>query len=109
MPLPLQVLAAALLLLCGAFVLLAAIGLLRFDDFYMRLHAPTLASTLGIGCGLLASVVIGWFTGQVGWNVLLLALFVFVTAPVGVNLMAMAALHLKLPSRAPVPSDQPGD
>jgi len=30
---------------------------------------------------------------------------VFVTAPVSANLMAQAALHLRLASRAPVPDD----
>jgi multicomponent K+:H+ antiporter subunit G len=37
------------------FALVGAIGLLRFPDFYMRLHAPTKATTLGVGGVLLAS------------------------------------------------------
>lgn len=47
----------SLLLLAGSFFMLAgAIGLVRFPDFYMRLHAPTKASTLGVGSILLASM-----------------------------------------------------
>ncbi len=34
-------------------------------------------------------------------------LFLFVTAPVSANLLAKAALHLRVPSKAPVPPDQP--
>jgi multicomponent K+:H+ antiporter subunit G len=36
---------------------------------------------------------------------LLITLFVFVTAPVSANLMAQAALHLKIKSLAPTPKD----
>jgi multicomponent K+:H+ antiporter subunit G len=43
--------------------------------------------------------------GRVGFAELLITLFVFVTAPVSANLMAQAALHLSLPSHAPVPED----
>ncbi|HOK44773.1 MAG TPA: monovalent cation/H(+) antiporter subunit G [Bryobacteraceae bacterium] len=40
---------AAILLLAGsAFVLLASLGLWRFDDFYSRIHAATKATTLGV-------------------------------------------------------------
>ncbi|WP_332825880.1 cation:proton antiporter, partial [Ramlibacter sp.] len=38
---------ALLLVVGGTFSLVGAIGLARFADFYMRLHAPTKASTLG--------------------------------------------------------------
>jgi multicomponent K+:H+ antiporter subunit G len=39
------------------FLLVGSIGLFRLPDFYMRLHRPTKASTLGIGAILLASIV----------------------------------------------------
>jgi multicomponent K+:H+ antiporter subunit G len=32
-----------------------------------------------------------------------------VTAPVSANLLSLAALHLRLPSRAPVPPELPRD
>ena len=40
---------------------------------------------------------------QVGLVELLITLFVFVTAPVSANLMAQAALHLRVTSQAPIP------
>lgn len=96
---------AAIFILVGAFFLLVgAIGLVRLPDFYMRLHAPTKASTLGVGGVLLASIVLSAAQGRPGIPELLITLFVFVTAPVSANLLAQAALHLRLPSRAPLPS-----
>ena len=45
LPLWLQIPLAALLVVGGLFALIGAVGMLRFPDFYMRLHAPTKAST----------------------------------------------------------------
>ncbi len=103
-----QALIAALLVVGGLFTLIGAIGMLRFKDFYMRLHAPTKATTLGVGGVLLASMVIA-LGCEGAWllHELLIALFLFVTAPVSANLLAKAALHLRVPSKAPVPPDQP--
>ncbi|MCR5863822.1 MULTISPECIES: Na+/H+ antiporter subunit G [Aquincola] len=96
---------AALLVVGALFLLVGAIGLVRFRDFYMRLHAPTKASTLGVGGVLLASML--WHAGQGEWFLreLLITLFIFITAPVSAQMMAMAALHLRLASTAPVPQD----
>lgn len=93
-------LAAFLLVVGGVFALVGAIGLLRFPDFFMRLHAPTKATTLGVGGMLLASMLLGWARGVPAVHELLITLFLFVTAPVSANLMAMAALHLQVASRA---------
>ncbi len=98
---------AALLVVGGLFTLIGAIGMLRFKDFYMRLHAPTKATTLGVGGVLLASMVLNWARGSWVLHELLITMFLFVTAPVSANLLAKAALHLRVPSKAPVPPDQP--
>lgn len=91
----------ALLLLVGAFFLLVgALGMLRFRDFFQRLHAPTKASTLGVGGVLIASMLYSAATGRLAIHELLITLFIFITAPVSANLLAKAALHLKLPSKA---------
>lgn len=102
-----QLLIAALLGIGGLFMLVGAIGLLRFGDFYMRLHAPTKATTLGVGGLLLASMVCNALRGEFLPHELLITLFLFVTAPVSANLLAKAALHLRVPSQAPPPPDQP--
>lgn len=108
LPLWLEILLALLLLTGGLFSLVGALGLLRFPDFFMRLHAPTKATTLGVGSLLVASMAASWWRGDVAVHALLITLFLFVTAPVSANLMAQAAMHLRLPSRAgdaPVPED----
>ena len=93
----------ALIAIGALFVLVGSIGLVRLPDFYMRLHAPTKATTLGIGGLLLASMAVGWMNGRAGVHELLVTLLLFVTAPVSANLLAQAALHLGLPSKAPPP------
>lgn len=108
-PLWVELLVAAMLVVGGVFLLVGAIGMTRFPDFFMRLHAPTKATTLGVGGVLLASMLASWTQGLVGVHELLITLFLFITAPVSANLMAQAALHLRVPSRAPPPRDLPLD
>ncbi|WP_348070306.1 Na+/H+ antiporter subunit G [Polaromonas sp.] len=98
-------LAAAMLLVAAFFLLVGAVGLVRLPDFFMRIHAPTKASTLGVGGILLASMMVSAAQGRIGFAELLITLFVFVTAPVSANVMAQAALHLRVPTRALAPED----
>ena len=96
----LEALAALLLLVGAAFMLVGALGMVRFRDFFMRLHAPTKASTLGLGGVLLASLLIQALRGQWSIHEILITFFIFLTAPVSANLMAKAALHLRVESKA---------
>jgi multicomponent K+:H+ antiporter subunit G len=95
-------------LLVGAgFTLIGSIGLARLPDFYMRLHGPTKATTLGVGSTLIASTL--YFTfgrGEPSLHEILVALFLFITAPVSANLMARAALHLRVRSLAEIPAPE---
>ena len=87
-------------LICGAFfMLVGGIGMVRLPDLFMRLHAPTKSSTLGLGSFLIAAMIYSAFQGRFGFPELLLTLFAFITAPVSANLMAQAALHLRLRSK----------
>lgn len=85
-------------LVAGAIVaLIGSIGLARLKDFYMRLHGPTKASTLGVGCILVASLLyFSFLKGGLSVQEALVTLFLFVTAPVSAHMMAKAALHRKL-------------
>jgi multicomponent K+:H+ antiporter subunit G len=82
-------------LIGACFVLVGSIGLMRFPDFFSRLHAPTKATTLGLGAMLTASMLHFGFSGE-GASVheLLIILFLFLSAPVSAHLMAKAAQHL---------------
>ncbi len=89
-----DVLASVLLLVAAFFALVGAIGLVRLPDFFMRLHAPTKATTLGVGGILLASMLLALKDGVV-LHELLITLFLFVTAPISAHLLSQAALRLK--------------
>jgi multicomponent K+:H+ antiporter subunit G len=84
----------ALLLLVGAgLAFIGSLGLVRLQSFYDRMHAPTLATTLGIGCVLLASML--YFSVLQSRPVLhevLIGFFMVVTTPVTLMLLARAAL-----------------
>jgi multicomponent K+:H+ antiporter subunit G len=93
----------------GLFTLLGAVGLVRLPDFYSRLHAPTKASTLGVGGMLVAAMVDSFALGEPSVRELLVTLFVFLAAPVSAALLATAAFHLKLRSVAPLPEHAAAD
>ena len=102
----LELLVSLLLVLAAFFTLVGAIGLVRLPDFFMRLHSPTKASTLGVGGVLLASIVYSLTDGSLPHE-LLITLFVFLTAPVSAHLLSQAAMRLKLRSKAKLPEQSP--
>ena len=95
----LELLLSLLVIAGGAFTFVGSLGLVRFRDFYTRLHGPTKATTLGVGSLLIASAIYFSVTGA-GWSLheVLVTLFLSITAPVSAHLLAKAALHLKLPA-----------
>lgn len=105
MPVTLELLISALILIGAGFTLVGSLGLIRLRDFYSRLHAPTKATTLGVGSLLIASAVFFSYQDEgLSLHEILVTLFLFITAPVGAHLMAKAALHLRLKSIARLPS-----
>lgn len=90
-----EILVSAFVLSGAFFALVGSIGLARLPDFFARLHAPTKATTLGIGSLLIASMLFFSTRGDgLVLHELLITLFLFMTAPVSAHLMAKAALHL---------------
>ena len=102
---------SAALLVGAFFILVGSIGLLRLPDFYARLHAPTKATTLGLGAVLIASLVyFGVMRGAPSLHELLITLFLFMTAPVSAYLLAQAARHTGVPaSTRSKPADEAGN
>jgi multicomponent K+:H+ antiporter subunit G len=85
---------AVLLLLGAALALIGAIGLLRLKTFYERVHAPTLGTTLGIGCVLVASMLFfSLLQSRFILHEMLIALLMVITTPVTLMLLARAALY----------------
>jgi multicomponent K+:H+ antiporter subunit G len=100
---------AICLLSGGLFVLLGSVTLLKLPDFYTRLHGPTKATTLGLGSLVLASLLYFNFQlEQLSLQQLLLALFLFISAPVTAHLLIKVALHHKLPAH-PATKEQSQD
>ena len=90
-----EVMVSIALLVGAFFTLVGSIGLVRFPDFYSRLHAPTKATTLGLGAFLVASLIhFATGPGKVSLHEPLIVLFLFMSAPVSAYLLAKAALHL---------------
>ncbi|MDB5895801.1 MAG: Na+/H+ antiporter subunit [Rhodoferax sp.] len=87
-------LVTALLVLCGSLLaLIGAAGLLRLPTFFQRVHAPTLGSTLGCWCIVLATIV--YFSVQersLSVHAVLIGLFIAITAPVTTVFLMRAAL-----------------
>ena len=105
----LEFIGSALLLIGAAFALIGSIGLVRLPDVFMRLHAPTKATTLGVGGVLVGSIVLlAGETGSLAIKELLITVFLFITAPVSAHLMARAAIRRGCESTCGLPEDPPG-
>lgn len=90
----LDMLIAAMLVMSGLFGLVGSVGLLKLPDTMTRLHAPTKATTLGVGGALIASMLYFAAYGEgVSFHELLITLFLFITAPITANFIAKAQLH----------------
>lgn len=93
MPTYIEYILAFLLVAGGVFAFLGSLGLAKFDDFYMRLHGPTKATTLGLGCILTASSI--FFSVKhpgISLHEVLITSFLFITAPVSAHLLSKTAL-----------------
>lgn len=87
-------LTAALVLAGAALALAGAIGTLRFRSFFERVHAPTLGTSWGTGAIVLASIVCFSVLGsRPVVHEILIGVFVTVTTPVTLMLLARATLY----------------
>ena len=98
MPLIFELIVSFFVVFGAFFMLVGSIGMIRLPDLFMRLYAPTKSSTLGLGSFLIAAMIFGATQGRFGFAELLITLFAFITAPVSANLIAQAAIHLRLRS-----------
>lgn len=99
-PLWVEGLVAALLVLSGCFVLASALGFLWVQDFFQRMHPPALAYTMGSWCVALASIV--YFSALEGRVVLhpwLIIVVLSVTVPVTTVLLARVSLFRRRSAR----------
>jgi multicomponent Na+:H+ antiporter subunit G len=77
-------------------VLLAAVGILRMPDLFTRMQAATKASTLGLGCLLIAAAIhLADFSSMV--RAISIAAFIMLTSPVSNHVIARAAYVSRVP------------
>lgn len=105
-------LAVSFFLVVGAGVtLIGTIGFTRLPTFYERIHAPTLGTSWGTGGIVMASMI--FFTvlsTRLVVHEILIGIFVTVTTPVTLMLLARAALHRDRAEANPeVPAEAPVD
>jgi len=80
----------AILLFSGAlFILVSAIGLIRFDNLFSRMHATTKATSFGILLMVLAEGI--FFNSGVVWlKAVLVIFFIYITAPLASHSIAQS-------------------
>lgn len=85
---------AALLVIAGFFGLVGSVGLLKLPDQMTRLHAPTKATTLGVGGVLIASMLYFYgIEGTISFHELMITLFLFLAAPITAFFIARVQLR----------------
>lgn len=81
---------ASLMTIGALAILIAAIGIVRMPDFYLRLSVTVKAATLGIGL-LLASTAVYFPDSSVITSALAIVFFLFLTAPVAAHMIGRSA------------------
>jgi multicomponent Na+:H+ antiporter subunit G len=87
---------ALLLIAGGLLMLIAALGVLRLPDVYLRMSAATKAATLGVALVLLGAA---WHFGSLALagRALVTVFFVYLTAPVAAYRIGRAAWRTGVP------------
>ena len=87
--------AGACLLGGAAFLVIGAIGLIRFPDFFTRIHATGIIDTMGVALTFAGLVILaGWTLPAV--KLVLILCFMLLTGPTATHALAKAALHGRL-------------
>ena len=73
------------------FMLVGSVGILRLPDFYSRTHAVSMSDALGIFSVIAGLIVYEGFT-QSSLKLLLIALFVALSNPIGAHALSRSAL-----------------
>ena len=107
MTLLVEFLVSLLIIAGGFFAFVGSFGLIKLPEIMQRLHAPTKATTLGVGSVLIASMLYFLIIeGNPSIHELVISLFLFLTAPITANFVAKAHLHATHEPEALPPTGQ---
>lgn len=88
------ILVAILVMLGALFAFVGSLGLLRLKNFYQRVHAPTLGTTLGTFFMLAGSITcFSVLHGRPIFYEVLIGVFLTLTTPITLMLLVRAALY----------------
>lgn len=106
-----ELIISALLVIGAFFMFVGSFGLAKLPDLMRRLHGPTKSTTAGVGSVLIASMMYFLLiAGSLSLHEILIALFLFLTAPVTAHMIAKAHIleDRKLQSELPQPGPEIG-
>ncbi len=86
-----EIIISFFIVLGGVFGLVGSYGMVKLSDTMQRVHAPTKATSLGIGGVLIASMIYFYAAeGRVSIHELMITIFLLLTAPVTANFVSKA-------------------
>ncbi len=98
-----------LCLVIGALcVLVGSLGVLRFPDFFSRVHATGITETVGIGF-IFAGLFVEAGFSLVLVKLLIVLIFVFFTSPTSSHALAKTAIHAGLAPLTQKGGDRPSN
>jgi multicomponent Na+:H+ antiporter subunit G len=91
-----EIISYGLMLFGAFFIFVAGLGVLRFPDLFMRMHANTKSATLGVGCIMLGTAL---YFGEISVTTRAMAvvIFLFITAPISAHLLSRASYFSGIP------------
>lgn len=78
------------------FILLAAVGLIRMPDLYLRISVTTKAATLGVGL-ILLGLALYYMETSITTRVIAIIVFLFLTAPISAHVIGRASYFVGVP------------
>lgn len=91
-----ELVSTAFIIIGVVFMMIAAIGILRLPDFYIRMSAITKAGTMGVGL-IVVGIAIYYNELLIATKSFVIISFMMITAPVAAHIIARAAYKHKIP------------
>jgi multicomponent K+:H+ antiporter subunit G len=102
LPLWVTIPGSLLLVIAGLASLIGSIGLLRFEEFFARMHGPSMGNTVGVGAVLTTSFLSSSaLAGYPSFDEVLIALFMVMSSPISAITLMQAAQYRNKARQAP--------